>query len=138
MRTENQIQSLTDALYSAIYKDMNDIVYKDRDFSQRKVGIPLSELPTVEKKRRPRMDEIEVYGMFLQTWGSTALGFGGMGGSAISAAYTIVLRCNYSEFAVYFGGRLAYKITNPSELFYEDVRMNNMKSVTEASKYHND
>ena len=34
--------------------------------------------------------EFEVISVFSQTWGSTALGFGGIGGQAITSAYTTI------------------------------------------------
>jgi hypothetical protein len=49
--------------------------------------------------------------MFRQTWGSTALGFGGIGGMAITPAYTVIVSCDRSHAsAVYFGGRFAYLV----------------------------
>ena len=60
--------------------------------------------------------------MFTQTWGSTALGFGGIGGQAITSAYVCVIESNLlGQFAVYFGGRLAYVIERPDTKFFEDI-----------------
>lgn len=47
---------------------------------------------------------------FPQTWGSTALGFGGIGGQAITTAQTYVVLANGAIY-VYFGSRFAYVIT---------------------------
>ena len=86
--------------------------------------------------------------VFRQTWASTALGFGGVGGSAMTDAYTTVVHVYFSprsstvtntiektpEFhGVYFDGRLAYMIeTEPKEEFFKDVKERNMASVDVA------
>lgn len=84
---------------------------------------------------RPTLDDFDLY-TFEQMWGSTALGFGGIGGSAMTSARTYVfvpVSCNQKCF-VYFAGRFAYAV-NYSEKFMEDVRNGNMESVTKAGKY---
>jgi hypothetical protein len=54
--------------------------------------------------------ELEVYS-FPQMWGSTALGFGGIGGAAMTKAQTtIVLPEDRSAAHVYFNSRFAYTI----------------------------
>lgn len=59
--------------------------------------------------------------MFPQTWGSTALGFGGVGGQAITGAYTVIVECHRTgNRAVYFGGRFAYLV--PAQLTAEQSR----------------
>lgn len=80
--------------------------------------------------------EIEVDAVFVQTWGSTALGFGGIGGSAMTDAYTIVLRSTYTnEYLVYFDGGFAYKLTKPNKQFFEDIRYKNLESIHNKHKY---
>ena len=74
--------------------------------------------------------------MFLQTWGSTALGFGGIGGQAITSAYTTVVEDIYTGWCgVFFGEKLAYKIKNPNKKFYEDVCNHDMRPVYEKVIY---
>ena len=47
--------------------------------------------------------------MFTQMWGSTACGWGGMGGAAMTESYTIIIENELFGFAcIYYGGRLAY------------------------------
>jgi hypothetical protein len=75
-----------------------------------------------------------VRAMFSQTWGSTALGFGGVGGQAITSAYVIVLEC-MGEFCVYFGGRFAYKVCAPNAKFFEDIVAHRMADVSAQRKY---
>lgn len=44
-----------------------------------------------------------------QTWGSTSCGWGGIGGAAITASYTLIIENrNYGIACVYYGNRLAY------------------------------
>ena len=76
----------------------------------------------IEKSRKHSMYDLTVAAMFPQTWGSTALGFGGIGGQAITSAYVCVIESDLvGQFAVYFGGRLAYIIERANGKFTEDV-----------------
>jgi len=71
--------------------------------------------------------------MFPQMWGSTALGFGGMGGAAMTTAYTIVMGTDYSRlYSVYFNGRYAYcaELTNA---FVADLRDHHLKARDKGS-----
>ena len=78
--------------------------------------------------------EVEMY-MFPQTWGSTALGFGGIGGQAITSAYTTVVT-DLGWYGVFFGERLAYLVAEPNDTFFEDLRMGQMASVMHCRKYN--
>ena len=79
-------------------------------------------------------DDGDLY-MFDQTWGSTALGFGGMGGSAMTTATTYVFVPEKYETAyVYFGGRFAYQC-DINDRFREDLRKHKMASVMECGRY---
>jgi hypothetical protein len=87
-------------------------------------------------EERPTIDDFELY-TFNQMWGSTALGFGGIGGQAMTNARTYVFvpeTCNQKCF-VYFGGRFAYK-ADYCENLVEDIRKQNMAPVHQAGKYH--
>lgn len=68
---------------------------------------------------------------FTQTWGSTALGFGGLGGAAMTTALTVVVS-RHSRHFVFFDGRLAYTAISPNRTFFEDVKDQKMASVAEA------
>lgn len=47
----------------------------------------------------------------LQMWGSTATGWGGMGGAAMTEQYTVVVENSYLGIAgIYWGGQLAYLV----------------------------
>lgn len=84
---------------------------------------------------RPTVDDFELH-TFEQVWGSTALGFGGIGGQAVTTARTYVfipVNCNQKCF-VYFGGRFAYAANYGPELV-EDIRKGALEPVSRAGKY---
>lgn len=132
MRLSSPLEALSSAIGHAVHLAMSDVRYFQRDFS---VKLPASvrnsvaddELPGQYVTRRPYVDEIEVRAMFSQTWGSTALGFGGIGGAAMTPAYTVVLQGPNQDLAVYFQGRFAYRVNaraqpaDPSGLSVESV-----------------
>ena len=83
----------------------------------------------------PTLDDFALH-TFEQTWGSTALGFGGIGGQVMTSARTYVfipMGVNQKCF-VYFAGKFAYAV-DYSEKFMEDVLKGNVASVSEAGKY---
>ena len=87
------------------------------------------------EEEHPSIDDFELY-TFEQTWGSTALGFGGIGGQALTRARTYVFvpnTCNQKCF-VYFGGRFAYTADYCNNL-REDLRCQNMVPVNRAGRY---
>lgn len=84
--------------------------------------------------RRPYITDFEVYVMFPQVWGSTCLGHGGIGGSAMCTAYTIVLKCK-REYLVYFGGRHCYTLKNPNNKFFDDVTSRKLKPKSKMDEY---
>lgn len=72
---------------------------------------------------------------FDQMWASTALGFGGVGGSAMTWARTYVfIPKGIEEAYVFFGDRFAYK-TTMNDRFWEDVKNCQMASVAESGRY---
>ena len=85
-----------------------------------------------EKRIYPEFDVI----VFSQIWGSTALGFDGIGGQAMTSAYTTVIQEEImGVYGVFFGNSLAYIIENPSDEFFEDIKRFNMKPVNKCSAY---
>jgi len=74
--------------------------------------------------------------MFPQAFSDTTLGFGGIGGQAITTSYVVVIN-DYEYAYVYFGGRLAYKVKGPLQDFYDDVRNQCMRPRYESIKYSN-
>lgn len=84
------------------------------------------------KKYRP---EFSMY-MFPQTWGDTALGFGGIGGQAITSAYTTVIIDEYTGWCgVFFNEGLAYVVHDPNQYFFEDLRNGEMQPVFKKGRY---
>ena len=83
----------------------------------------------------PTLDDFEIH-VFDQTWGSTALGFGGIGGQMMTSATTYVfipIGINQKCF-VYFAGSFAYAV-NYNEKFMKDVLGCNVAAVYESGKY---
>ena len=114
--SENPITDLADCIAHAQYVGFSDIHYETRDFEKIRAAKTTEERTqalhaTTPATRRPTMRDIEVFGMFTQTWGSGALGHGGMGTAAMTTAYTTVLLCQKTnEFLVYFGGQYCYTV----------------------------
>ena len=134
--SENPITDLADCIAHAQYQGFSDIEYEDRDWQHyRDTG----EHKGVAKTRRPTTRDFGVYAMFPQTWGSTALGHGGVGGAAVSTAYTVVLECYHTgEFLVYFGGTWCYTVSRKSaniDAFVEDCRNHCLESKRKSEKY---
>lgn len=83
-----------------------------------------------------KVDDFEIY-TFIQVWGSTALGFGGIGGQAMTPArtYVFIPEIDGEDYIVYFGGKFAYKASINSESFREDLRKGFLEPVYRAGKY---
>lgn len=122
----NPVESLSASIYNALYVTLGEQEYESRDFSSK-------ELKYVKKTRHLEAREIDVV-MFPQMWGSTALGFGGGGGQAITTAYTVVISHGRTH-VVYFNGRFAYKVERPNELFYAHVKNQDMLPVKDYKSY---
>ena len=149
MRLGTPFEALHEAMAAAAHRDMSEITYEDRDWEawralskeDQSSAMKNNAIPTVTRTRRPMVDELEVI-MFPQTWGSTALGYGGLGGAAMTPAYTIIVSYHSTTYCVYFGrGQLAYKLTwadmSPEgrENFLSDMAARNMASVAKSGKY---
>lgn len=74
--------------------------------------------------------------VFKQTWGSTCLGFSGIGGAAMTDAWTHVVQTCDGKFHVFFNGMYAYSVETPTEEFKKDLQKQCMKSVVEANKVY--
>lgn len=125
MRAQNPVESLAAALHHAALVALPDLCYDSRDFAaerarddeRRRGGLEVIRRddsrfeqlmrPTV---RRPTASECRVVAMFPQTWSSTALGFGGLGGQAFTEAYTAVIEGPDGTQAVYWSGQFAYSV----------------------------
>lgn len=137
--SENPITDLADCIAHAQYEGFSDIEYETRDWeeyrkTQKDVRIPA--------RRRPTTRDFGVHAMFAQTWGSTAIGHGGMGGAAVTTAYTVVLYCMATrEYLVYFGGRPCYMVrvekVSDAQQFFVDISNQNMQSKRNAVEIYN-
>ena len=148
----NPIETLAGCMAHAAYEAFPEYRYKDRNWEkyriwqdtvfnklcldekkklydeERRTGVHMGPADTtVDKTRKHIFYDLTVYSMFPQTWSSTALGFGGIGGQAFTSAYVCVIESNLvGGYAVYFGGRLAYVIERPNEKFMEDIARQRM------------
>lgn len=103
-------------------------------------GLPNLELLEYRTKNILRQIDNEKYkklnlvaDVFLQTWSSTALGFGGIGGQAISEAYTTVFGDALKNvYVIFFGNELAYIVENPTEKFFADLKFRMLASVDKS------
>ena len=133
---ENPITNLADCIAHAQYVGFSDIEYETRDWQAYRDSNGKEDI-RVPKIRRPTTRDFTVYAMFPQTWGSTALGHGGVGGASICTAYTIVLYCmTLQEFLVYFGHEYCYTVKGHSEQFLEDIKNHNLADKRSSGKYH--
>lgn len=109
MQLEHPSETIAEALGAALHRDFSEISYKGWTPKMKRDGLTKEEAPI--KHRRPSTRDVEIT-MFAESWGSTALGYGGMGGSAITPAYTVIVECGQvSEACVYWGcGRLGVKL----------------------------
>lgn len=133
---QNPITDLADCIAHAQYEGFSDIEYETRDWETYRKTKQDVRIPA---RRRPTTRDFGVYAMFPQTWGSTALGHGGMGGAAVTDAYTIVLECHATqELLVYFGGNFCYKVSRRSknlDTFMEDCKNRCLASNDNSIKY---
>lgn len=78
--------------------------------------------------------------MFKQTWSSTALGFdigNIISGQAFTTAWTIVVQALVGDkelWFVFFNGRIAYVVNNPTDEFFEDLKTEKMVYCSEAQE----
>lgn len=100
------------------------------------LGLPPVQDPSgaPELARRPDVSECRVRAMFTQTWGSTALGFGGLGGAAMTSAYTLVIEGPQGDLAVYWNGRFGYRVLGSNRSGVEQLMADVAKQVTASTR----
>lgn len=132
MNDTNILKSLSESIYNALLKDLPKIKYQGfKNFEDRKIK------KYAEMYRDPRDYDIEVI-HFQQMWGSTALGFSGPGGCAMTKAYTTIVIEKSNQIAcIYFNGQLAYKCKDDQKLRDCLNKYNNIPGQTEAKKLLN-
>ena len=146
MNAYNPIETLAACMAHAAYEAFPEYKYQDRNWAkhdqwratltieQRKTAVAPPDC-FVEKTRKHSFYDLTVYSMFPQTWSSTALGFGGIGGQAITSAYVCIIESNLvGGYAVYFSSRLAYVINRPNEKFIEDIERHRMVDANLGKK----
>ena len=148
MNATNPIETLASAMAHAAYEAFPEYRYKDRDWAKHdawRATLTREQMKTavapndcmIEKTRRHSFYDLTVYSMFVQTWSSTALGFGGIGGQAITSAYVCVIESNLvGQYAVYFGGRLAYVIERPNPQFFTDIASQRMVDARLGKEFY--
>ena len=134
MSIDSPLNSLHRALGHAVHVGFPEIEYEDRDWASKDKDARIT------RKRKHSEYDLTVVAMFPQVWGSTALGFGGVGGQAITAAYTIVIESGHGYgYCVYFSGRFAYRIEKPNSAFHGEMLEKRMNEVNGAKrKYEQD
>lgn len=128
MHIHNHVEPIAQAVYAAIYDSsiFPDIEYERQPYEMAK-GV------NKIKKRRPYNHEITCF-HFPQTWGSGALGFGGMGTASMCTAYTSVIILGELA-AIFFGGRHCYTVPATGKLFKEHLQNRMMLHFNEHDKY---
>lgn len=111
---------------AACAKDLPDISYIRNAYGDKSK-------PPQMATRRPNPYDVEVYS-FPQGWGSTALGFGGVGCQAMTSAQTTVVVDGHSA-AVYFGKGLAYVIPKFNSAMMADISNHSMEACGQQGKY---
>lgn len=131
MMSGEPLSSLAASIYHALLQDLSPVEYEESAWDV----VEKKRKPTgVKKTRRPYESEVEVK-MFLQTWGSTALGFGGIGGQAMTSAYTVAVFGPMGDAVVYFAGRKAYHVSRPNDEFLTDCASGNLSDLAGCSRY---
>ena len=110
------------------FRDVNEMIEEVKVDFQNKTGHELTDMEISY--------DVTLY-TFPQIWGSTALGFTGIGGQMMTQAQTTVLMVSTTrEYgAVFFGGKFAYSVENVNEAFIKDVSQFHMEPVYRAGKY---
>jgi hypothetical protein len=122
------LSQIVNAVNQAIQKDLPNV-------NDDRWGIVNGRAAVLENvQRRPLEHEIEIFS-FPQTWSSTALGFSGIGGQAMTTAQTVVISMEGNAW-VYIGGQLAYRVDNwhRNEAFTRDMKNHHMASQFESFK----
>lgn len=137
MQLQNPVEPIAAAIHQACLRDSLPLKVAEVKWEPRKDRPGMDRIETGKfLDRRPEIYHMEVFAMFAQTWASTALGFGGLGGAAMTPAYTIIVIGPRHDFCVYFGGRFAYRVEKANEAFFEDVKDRCMCKVAESeSRY---
>jgi len=148
MQIESPFEALHNAMSHAVMVDLPDIRYWQRDWVAYR-ALPKKEADVIRgdgegpgewKTRRPLPSEVRVT-MFDDIWPSTALGYGGIGGAAMTPAYTVIVSCDDVHCVYFGGGPLAYTVDRAKQSiigavhFDADLSKRHMVSKSEAHRY---
>ncbi|MGY3581384.1 hypothetical protein ACVIGB_000547 [Bradyrhizobium sp. USDA 4341] len=149
MRVGSPFDALHGALGAAVHRDLPDQKTWVRDWSawqklskeeQSKLRLAGEQGPGQWRTRRPYDNEVSVV-LFPQTWSSTALGYGGIGGQAMTEAYTVIVTDDRVSCVYFGGGRLAYNIDLSAQSaagrarFAKDVAISMLAACGEEGRY---
>ena len=80
-------------------------------------------------------DEIDILAVYVEAFGDTTLGRGGMGGQAITEALTMALYAPFTaKLGIYRGGGLDYIIDRPNYEIVQAIREHKIPMYTERHK----
>ncbi len=130
------IDNLAASLYHALLIGLNAEQRPEITFGRDNSNKPIKTDTGRKLPRRPYEHSCDIH-MFNQVWGSTALGFGGIGGQAMTNAWTVVVGGPTGDYCVYFGGTFAYHIEKPNETFFHDLREERMTDRSGAARKYN-
>ncbi len=133
------LESVGASLYHALLvgltpSEYNEYVYEDNKEKGPRQPIQVKRATGKILYTRPREDHCDIV-VFPQTWGSTALGFGGIGGKAMTTAYTVVVTGPRGDACIYFGGTFAYHVDKPNHAFREALNNRNVVARGKQSIY---
>lgn len=86
-----------------------------------------------ENEHEPGIKNIDI---FTQVWPGTSLGFGGIGGSALTTAFTTIVEDYSGKYYVFFNGHFAYAVENPTTSFFYDKENHRMCDCETAQKIY--
>lgn len=123
MKLHTPVETLAASVYHAAHAALPDYVYEMVDHAatyqmpteERRAGQEREQrgevvFPRRTITQRPHISQCVVRYMFPQLWNSTALGFGSIGGAAMTDAYTVIIEGPGGHLAVYWSGRFGYLV----------------------------
>lgn len=140
MKTGNPISDISNSVVHALLHGLPAIKYQGQ---QRPEGISFEEFkrqwgsfPIVTMERRPDLEDLDIF-MFPQGWGSTSLGFGGIGAASMCQANTVVVVCRKAVAAsIYFAGQHCYNVdlsvASVQKQLNDDIRDRRVASRADA------
>lgn len=131
------------SLYDAKYPNLELIEFQFNMILQNDAEWLAKVKAMAEKNKfvHPNFDMI----VFPQIWGSTCTAFDeckdgspAVGGYAMTKAYTVVVTENLTKtYGIFVDGRPCYKVTDPPDVFFEDLAERRMASLSQAKVRYN-